>query len=141
MDEIRPKQKENLRTKQKKRVFLEALERNLGVITPSMKEAGVNSRQTIKNWRDNDSEFRMQMEQIECVAGDFVENALLKRIKNEDTTAIIFYCKTKLKSRGYVERNEVTGANGRDINPSMQIEIIDSRAQVQADESTNNTDI
>lgn len=115
MNKNEPQKNERISTAQKKRIFLSALEKNLGVITPAMKEAGINSRTTIKLWRDNDETFKKQMEECECVAGDFVENQLLKRIKDEDTTAIIFYCKTKLKNRGYIERSEITGADGQKL--------------------------
>jgi len=35
---------------------------------------------------------------------DIVESELLKKIKKGDITALIFYAKTKMKARGYVER-------------------------------------
>jgi hypothetical protein len=43
---------------------------------------------------------------------DFVESKLLKLIKDENPTAIIFYLKTQAKDRGYIERQEITGADG-----------------------------
>jgi hypothetical protein len=50
---------------------------------------------------------------------DLAESKLIENIKDNDNTAIIFYLKTKGKHRGYVERNELTGANGKDLNPPM----------------------
>jgi len=49
---------------------------------------------------------------------------LHKQIGEGNTSATIFYLKTKGKNRGYVERQEITGADGMPTN--FQIEIIDS---------------
>ena len=43
---------------------------------------------------------------------DFAENQLFQQVKDGNITAIIFTLKTIGKSRGYVERQEVTGADG-----------------------------
>jgi len=43
---------------------------------------------------------------------DFAENQLFKQVQDGNITAIIFTLKTIGKSRGYVERQEVTGADG-----------------------------
>ena len=44
---------------------------------------------------------------------DYVVGKLFSEIKKGNITAIIFYLKTQAKDRGYVERQEVTGADGK----------------------------
>ncbi len=46
---------------------------------------------------------------------DFAEGKLFDQIDQGNITAIIFYLKTQAKSRGYVERQEVTGADGEPL--------------------------
>ena len=43
---------------------------------------------------------------------EWVESMLMKQIKAENLTAIIFYLKTQAKHLGYVERQEFTGKDG-----------------------------
>jgi hypothetical protein len=54
---------------------------------------------------------------------DFAESMLDKGMKDGNMTAIIFYLKTQGKSRGYVERQEVTGADGKKL---FEVTIIDA---------------
>lgn len=43
---------------------------------------------------------------------DFAESKIYQKIKDGDTTMLIFYAKTQMKDRGYIERQEVTGVEG-----------------------------
>ena len=107
----------------KKESLLKALEQSLGVVTVACKKADV-PRSTYYKWLNEDSDFKREVEDIENIALDFAESKLHEQIQGGNTTATIFYLKTKGKNRGYVERQEITGAEGMPTN--FQIEIIDS---------------
>ena len=52
-----------------------------------------------------------------------MESKLFENIKDGKTAEMIFYLKSKGKKRGYVERQEITGADG--MPTDFKIEIID----------------
>ena len=60
-------------------------------------------------WRDGDSGFKAKYDEVNEGQIDKVESKLLRKIDDGDTTAIIFYLKTKGKSRGYSERTVDNG--------------------------------
>lgn len=92
----------------KKRV-LEALERTLGIVTPACKEAGI-SRNQFYVYYNTDPEFKAAVDDINEVTLDFVENQLLKKIKEGENQAIMFYMKYKARKRGYTEKIELEGS-------------------------------
>jgi hypothetical protein len=89
-------------------------------------------RDVYLQWLNDDPNFRFDVMVLVEEMGDFVENALLKKIQDGDTQAIMFYCNTKLKHRGYQEdaKAATTGPSKTKINvmvnipnqPSIQIE-------------------
>lgn len=100
--------------KKKKEKLLEYLRETSGIVAYACEKAGI-SRVTYYKWCQEDPEFAAKTQDIQELQIDFAEAALLKKIKSENTTAIIFYLKTKGRSRGYIERKEVTGADGLPI--------------------------
>ena len=106
----------------KKESILKALEQSLGVVNNACQAAEI-PRSTFYKWLKEDEEFAKQVEDIANVALDFAESQLHEQIRENSTAATIFYLKTKGKKRGYIERQEITGADG--IPTSFQIEIID----------------
>lgn len=90
----------------KKGALIQALEASLGVITQACKTVGI-PRSTYYNYYNDDIEFKTQVDAIQDLAVDFVESQLFKQIKEGNTTATIFYLKSKAKNRGYVERQEL----------------------------------
>ena len=90
----------------KKEEMIKALEKSLGVVTIACKEVGIE-RSTHYDWLKNDEEYKKAVDDLADVALDFAESMLHKQIQEKDTTATIFYLKTKGKKRGYIERTEV----------------------------------
>ena len=89
----------------KKNAMLQALEASLGVVTTAARAAGIE-RGTHYRWMREDEEYAEQVAGIKDLSLDFVESQLFKRIKDGDTTSMIFYLKTQGKKRGYIERVE-----------------------------------
>lgn len=110
-----------LSKKKKKEKLLEYLRETSGIVAYACEKAGV-SRVTYYNWYKEDPVFAAKADDIQEIQIDFAEASLLKKIKNEDTTAIIFYLKTKGKDRGYTERKEVSGIDGKSIAISQEID-------------------
>ena len=102
-----------------KRATLEALEKSLGVVTTACKSIGL-ARSTFYEWLKEDS-FKQAVNEIQEVAIDFAESQLHKQIADGNTSATIFYLKTKGKKRGFVERQEISAPDGKEFT----VEIID----------------
>jgi hypothetical protein len=116
--------------------MLEALKRSSGIVSTAADMVGI-SRTTHYSWIDADPKYKEAVEEINEAAIDEAESRLRERMNGvevqkeskdgpviyelpPDVTALIFYLKTKGKKRGYVERQEITGAEG---GPLAVIEI------------------
>ena len=95
----------------KKETILKALEKSLGVVTVACKSADV-PRSTYYKWLKEDEEFAKEVKDIENIALDFGESQLHKQIGDGNTSATIFFLKTKGKKRGYIERSELDLTSG-----------------------------
>ena len=102
------------KTEHKKKAMIEALEKSLGVVTSACKNVGIG-RTTFYEWLKDDIDFAQKVKDIDNIALDFVESELYKQIKEGSTVSTIFYLKTKGKKRGYIERQEITGADGQQL--------------------------
>lgn len=107
------------KTELNKKAVLKALEASLGVATQACKIAGVGRTQ-FYHWLATDEDFAQAVDDIQNIALDFAESKLHKLIENGNTTAVIFYLKTKGKNRGYVERSEVVNS---EPNPVLDWQI------------------
>ena len=102
----------------KKNVFVEKMKKTLGNITASSEAAGIN-RCTYYEWYEKDPDFRAAIDAISESCIDFAESSLMQQIKDGNPTSTIFYLKTKGKKRGYIETQELTGKDGKDLIPAQ----------------------
>ena len=107
------------KTVQHKKAMLDALEKSLGVVTSACKTVGIG-RTTHYLWMDSDPEYKAAVDSLSDVALDFAESQLHKQIKDGNSTATIFFLKTKGKKRGYVERQELDVSTGK----TFQVEVL-----------------
>ena len=91
--------------------MLKSLEKRLGIVTHAAKDAGI-SRSTHYEWMDSDSEYKSAVDALEDVALDFAEGCLFDQMKDGTPASTIFYLKYRARKRGYVDRKEITGADG-----------------------------
>jgi hypothetical protein len=104
-----------------KKAFIEAYKKTYGNISNACETIGI-SRQTFYNWQEEDAEFKAEIEAIEPneLLMDLVESKLVEKIKEGDTTVLIFVSKTKGKKRGYVEKKELDVSGGLGITWNEQ---------------------
>ncbi len=109
-------------TAARKQAMLEALTLSFGVIAHAAKQVGID-RTTHYTWLEDDPGYKAAVADLKEYKKDFIESKLIKLINDGDTAATIFAAKTQLKDRGYVERSEITGADGKDLNYTVTLDI------------------
>lgn len=96
--------------------LLYALSQTSGIVSSACRSANV-SRMTYYRYYNEDPEFKEKADDIKELQKDFAESLILKKMKEGDTTMLIFYAKTQMKDRGYSERKEITGSDGENLFP------------------------
>ena len=81
---------------------------NLSVVARAL---NVN-RSTVYRFIENHPTCKVALDEAREKMIDNVESKLYSKALDGDTTSMIFFLKTQGKHRGYVERQEVTGADG-----------------------------
>ena len=114
------------KTVQAKNRMLLALKASLGVVSPALNQAQVG-RNTYYQWIKEGSDvfdpfFVAQVKELNNVVHDFAEHSLHKLILAGNVAATIFYCKTQMKNRGYIEKAPLY--QGEDNQPPRQYMIV-----------------
>ena len=110
------------RVAREKADLLDALSKNSGIVASACRACNI-SRMTYYRYYNEDPDFKEKADDIKELQKDFAESLILKKMKEGDTTMIIFYAKTQMKDRGYTERSEITGKDGKDLIKSTEVDL------------------
>jgi hypothetical protein len=102
----------------------EAIEEKRGFVSAIAKVLKI-SRTSFYAYLKDMPRAQQALEDVREGRHDFVESKLMELINDGNITAIIFYLKTQAKDRGYIERQELTGAGGEGIK--IVVEYADSQ--------------
>ncbi|MCR4285200.1 MAG: hypothetical protein NUV97_04135, partial [archaeon] len=78
--------------------------------------------QAIWNRMHDDKVFKELLQTIKEKQIDFSESKLLKNIKRGKEQSIFFHLRSLGKKRGYIDRKEITGVDGKPLQISISIE-------------------
>ncbi len=104
--------------------FLKAMSETFGNISESCRIAEIDRSLPYK-WEKEDPEFAVLFRDsnFEETRLDMIEGKLTELAMEKNPVVLIFLAKTKGKKRGYVERSEITGADGKDLNYTVTLDI------------------
>lgn len=85
--------------------FLENLKNAGGIIYVACENTGI-SRSKYYGWLKNDPSFAERCDEVKEAQIDYVESKLMGLINAGDTTATIYYLKTKGRKRGWSEKQQ-----------------------------------
>lgn len=94
--------------------IIEALKECNGLLTLAARKAGVTYR-TIKRYADEYPTVAEAYKESKETMLDVAEGKLYQAIGKGESWAICFFLKTQGKQRGYVERQEFTGKDGKPL--------------------------
>jgi hypothetical protein len=120
-------------TKLQKKRMMDAMEKTLGIVSSACKIVDI-PRSTHYLWMQTDSEYKKVIDELSEMVLDFAESQLHKQIKEGNTTATIFYLKTKGKKRDYIERTEIKHDGALEIGGKMSEESKNKITQILENE-------
>lgn len=102
--------------------FIKAIPKTAGIITTIAKKVGCNWHTAKKFIYSHPTVLAAYCDECESIL-DLAESKLYEAIQAGDAQMVKYILSTKGKSRGYVERNELTGKDGKPIETDNSITI------------------
>ena len=103
-----------------KKDFLELFQSCHGAVYLTCRKMGIPT-QTYQYWRLQDEEFKLACDEVREITKDHMEVSLVRDAIKKGGIDRIFFMKTQMKDRGYVERVETTGKDGDALHANLKI--------------------
>jgi hypothetical protein len=97
-----------------------AIMRHRGLLAPAAESIGI-ARSTIYDRAKKSEAIRTAIDEARETMIDKAESKLFESVEARDAWAVQFYLKTQAKNRGYVERSELTGADGGPVDVTQSV--------------------
>lgn len=96
-------------------LFLYSLAHTNFNITRALRKVNIR-RKTYEDWLVNEPDFAELIDEINWHKDNFFEQAFIRRVQAGDTPAVIHAAKTKLRHRGYNEKQEIHHHHDHNVN-------------------------
>ena len=94
--------------------ILEALKASRGIVSAAARRLGMNRRQLTRRLKSSEK-LRETRDDAHAEFCDLAESKLVENVEAGNVPSVLFALKCLGKDRGYVERSEVTGKDGKDL--------------------------
>ena len=98
----------------KEKDILEALKASRGIVSAAARRLGMNRRQLTRRLKSSEK-LKEARDDARAEFCDLAESKLVENVEAGNVPSVLFALKCLGKDRGYVERSEVTGKDGRDL--------------------------
>ena len=98
----------------KEKDILEALKASRGIVSAAARRLGMNRRQLTRRVKSSEK-LKEARDDARAEFCDLAESKLAENVEAGNVPSVLFALKCLGKDRGYVERSEVTGKDGRDL--------------------------
>jgi len=103
------------------RRLIEALFETNGLVTLAADKIGIH-RNTALRYANDFPSVKEAIQQAKERMIDIAESSLFRALQAGEPWAVCFYLKCQGKARGYVERQEVTGAEGKPLKVEIVVQ-------------------
>ena len=98
----------------KEKDILEALKASRGIVSAAARRLGMNRRQLTRRLKSSEK-LKEARDDARAEFCDLAESKLVENVEAGNVPSVLFALKCLGKDRGYVERSEVTGKDGKDL--------------------------